>query len=338
MRLKYILKRILIAIPTFFGITILAYFILNLAPGSPLDALLADPGITPAELERKRVALGLDQPVIVQYFTWLKQLLTGNLGFSYSTQRPVATMILERLPATAILAASSILLSLVVSIPLGIFAASKPNSKRDYFSGGLSMLMMATPNFFVGLVFIYLFAIVFQILPSGGMYSSSGARTFGDLMKHMILPCLVLSFQQIGGWVRHMRSSMLEVMQDDYIRTAKAKGQTYWAVVIRHALRNAMIPIVTVIGLQLGVLLAGSIVTEVIFSIAGVGKYLVDSMNARDYAAVQGCVLLIAFVSAILNLIVDIIYTFIDPRMKTMYESSKGSSARAKKKGEQKTA
>ena len=222
MRLKYILKRILVAIPTFFGITILAYFILNLAPGSPLDALLADPGITPAELERKRVALGLDQPVIVQYFTWLKQLLTGNLGFSYSTQRPVATMILERLPATAILAASSILLSLVVSIPLGIFAASKPNSKRDYFSGGLSMLMMATPNFFVGLVFIYLFAIVFQILPSGGMYSSSGARTFGDLMKHMILPCLVLSFQQIGGWVRHMRSSMLEVMQDDYIRTAKS--------------------------------------------------------------------------------------------------------------------
>ena len=224
MRLKYILKRILVAIPTFFGITILAYFILNLAPGSPLDALLADPGITPAELERKRVALGLDQPVIVQYFTWLKQLLTGNLGFSYSTQRPVATMILERLPATAILAASSILLSLVVSIPLGIFAASKPNSKRDYFSGGLSMLMMATPNFFVGLVFIYLFAFVFQILPSGGMYSSSGARTFGDLMRHMILPCLVLSFQQIGGWVRHMRSSMLEVMQDDYIRTAKSKG------------------------------------------------------------------------------------------------------------------
>ncbi|MFR5149918.1 MAG: ABC transporter permease [Ruminococcus sp.] len=205
MKWKYILKRILIAIPTFFGITILAYFILNMAPGSPLDALLADPGITPAELERKRVALGLDQPVIIQYFTWLKQLLTGNLGFSYSTQRPVAAMILERLPATAILAASSIVLSLIVSIPLGIFAASRPNSGRDYFSGGLSMLMMATPNFFVGLVFIYLFAIVFNILPSGGMYSSSGAHTFGDLMKHMILPCLVLSFQQIGGWVRHMR-------------------------------------------------------------------------------------------------------------------------------------
>ena len=235
------IKRILIAIPTFFGITILAYFILNMAPGSPLDALLADPGITPAELERKRVALGLDQPVIIQYFTWLKQLLTGNLGFSYSTQRPVAAMILERLPATAILAASSIVLSLIVSIPLGIFAASRPNSGRDYFSGGLSMLMMATPNFFVGLVFIYLFAIVFTILPSGGMYSSSGAHTFGDLMKHMILPCLVLSFQQIGGWVRHMRRSMLEVMKDDYIRTAKSKGLTKWKVIMKHALKTCSV-------------------------------------------------------------------------------------------------
>ena len=269
MKWKYILKRILIAIPTFFGITILAYFILNMAPGSPLDALLADPGITPAELERKRVALGLDQPVIIQYFTWLKQLLTGNLGFSYSTQRPVAAMILERLPATAILAASSIVLSLIVSIPLGIFAASRPNSGRDYFSGGLSMLMMATPNFFVGLVFIYLFAIVFNILPSGGMYSSSGAHTFGDLMKHMILPCLVLSFQQIGGWVRHMRSSMLEVMQDDYIRTAKSKGLTKWKVIMKHALKNALTPVVTVVGMSIPSIVGGAVVTRAGFRMAG---------------------------------------------------------------------
>lgn len=204
MKWKYVLKRLLMAIPTFLGITILAYFILNLAPGSPLDALLADPGITPAELERRRVALGLDQPVIIQYFNWLKLLLQGNLGFSYSTQRPVADMILERLPATASLAACSIVLSLLVAIPLGIYAASKPNSKRDYISGGISLLMMATPNFFVGLVFIYLFAIVFRILPSGGMYSSSSVRTFGDLARHMVMPCLVLSFQQIGGWVRHI--------------------------------------------------------------------------------------------------------------------------------------
>ena len=316
MRLKYILKRILIAIPTFFGITILAYFILNLAPGSPLDALLADPGITPAELERKRVALGLDQPVIVQYFTWLKQLLTGNLGFSYSTQRPVATMILERLPATAILAASSILLSLVVSIPLGIFAASKPNSKRDYFSGGLSMLMMATPNFFVGLVFIYLFAIVFQILPSGGMYSSSGARTFGDLMKHMILPCLVLSFQQIGGWVRHMRSSMLEVMQDDYIRTAKSKGLGKWKVIMKHALKNALIPVITTIGMQVRVVVGGSLMVEQVFNIAGIGTLLVSAVNGRDYMVVQGCVFMISLVTVAVNFLIDLLYGVVDPRIR----------------------
>ena len=315
MKWKYILKRILIAIPTFFGITILAYFILNMAPGSPLDALLADPGITPAELERKRVALGLDQPVIIQYFTWLKQLLTGNLGFSYSTQRPVAAMILERLPATAILAASSIVLSLIVSIPLGIFAASRPNSGRDYFSGGLSMLMMATPNFFVGLVFIYLFAIVFNILPSGGMYSSSGAHTFGDLMKHMILPCLVLSFQQIGGWVRHMRSSMLEVMQDDYIRTAKSKGLTKWKVIMKHALKNALTPVVTVVGMSIPSIVGGAVVTEQVFGWPGIGSLMVTAINGRDCPVIMGITVMIAAAVLITNILTDVAYGILDPRI-----------------------
>ena len=294
MKWKYILKRILIAIPTFFGITILAYFILNMAPGSPLDALLADPGITPAELERKRVALGLDQPVIIQYFTWLKQLLTGNLGFSYSTQRPVATMILERLPATAILAASSIVLSLIVSIPLGIFAASRPNSGRDYFSGGLSMLMMATPNFFVGLVFIYLFAIVFNILPSGGMYSS---------------------FQQIGGWVRNMRSSMLEVMQDDYIRTAKSKGLTKWKVIMKHALKNALTPVVTVVGMSIPSIVGGAVVTEQVFGWPGIGSLMVTAINGRDYPVIMGITVMIAAAVLIANILTDVAYGILDPRI-----------------------
>ena len=196
MKWKYIAKRLLIAIPTFLGITVLAFFILNLAPGSPLDALLADPRISPAELERKRVALGLDKPVIIQYFSWLNLLLHGDLGFSYSTQRPVAAMIGERLPATACLAGASILLSLIVAIPLGIYAASKPNSKRDYVSGGISLLMMATPNFFVGLVFIYLFAKARRTasapVPSlfrwggGGLFSSSGQLwgIFGTSLKN----------------------------------------------------------------------------------------------------------------------------------------------------------
>lgn len=316
MKWKYILKRILVAIPTFLGITVLAYFILNLAPGSPLDALLADPGITPAELERKRIALGLDQPVFIQYFNWLKLLLQGDLGFSYSTQRPVAAMIGERLPATACLAAASIILSLVVSIPLGIYAASKPNSKRDYISGGISLLMMATPNFFVGLVFIYLFAIVFQILPSGGMYSSAGGeRTLGDLAVHMVMPCLVLSFQQIGGWVRHMRSSMLEVMQEDYIRTARSKGLKKWAVIYRHGLKNALIPVITVVGMSIPSLVGGAVITEQVFGWPGVGTLMVTAINGRDYPVIMGITVMIAAAVLLANILTDVAYGLLDPRI-----------------------
>ena len=192
----------------------------------------------------------------------------------------------------------------------------------------IALVGVSMPTFWVALMLVILFALKLGWLPAMGIGG----------IQYYILPCIANSFGGIATQARQARSSMLEVMRQDYIRTAKAKGQTYWMVILSHALKNAMIPIVTVIGLQLGVLLAGSIVTEVIFSINGVGKYLVDSMNARDYAAVQGCVLLIAFVSAILNLIVDIIYTFIDPRMKTMYESSKSGFFRFKKRGEKKAA
>lgn len=315
MKWKYILKRILMAIPTFLGITILAYFILNLAPGSPLDALLADPRITPEEMERMRQSLGLDQPVIVQYWNWFKLLLQGNLGYSYSTQRPVAQMIAERIPNTAILASASIILSLIVSVPLGIFAASKPNSKRDYISGGISMLMMATPNFFVGLVFIYLFAITFKILPSGGMYDSSGAKSFADLARHMVMPCLVLSFQQIGGWVRHMRSSMLEVMQEDYIRTAKSKGLSKWKVIMKHGLKNALTPVVTVVGMSIPSIVGGAVVTEQVFGWPGVGTLMVTAINARDYPVIMGVTVLIAAAVLVANILTDLAYGLLDPRI-----------------------
>lgn len=316
MKWKYILKRLLMAIPTFLGITVLAYLILNLAPGSPLDAMLADPGISAAELERKRVALGLDQPVFVQYFNWLKLLLQGDLGYSYSTQRPVATMIAERLPATACLAIASIILSLIISIPLGIYAASKPNSKRDYISGGISLLMMATPNFFVGMVFIYFLAIQLKILPSGGMYSSAGgAKTIGDLAKHMIMPCLVLSFQQIGGWVRHMRSGMLEVMQEDYIRTARSKGLKKWAVIYRHGLKNALIPVVTVVGMSIPSIVGGAVITEQVFGWPGVGSLMVTAINGRDYPVIMGVTVMVAAAVLVANILTDVAYGILDPRI-----------------------
>lgn len=315
MKSKYILKRLLLAIPTFLGITALCYLMLSLAPGTPLDAMLADPGITPAELERRRIALGLDQPVIIQYLSWLKLLLQGDMGFSYSTQRPVITMITERLPATAALSGAALLLSLVVALPLGIFAASKPNSARDYISGGFSLLMMATPNFFVGLIFIYVFAIVLQVLPSGGMYSSASVKTAGDLFLHMVMPCLVLSFQQIGGWVRHMRSSMLEVLQEDYIRTARSKGLKKWKVIYGHGLKNAMIPVVTNIGMSIPSLVGGAVITEQVFGWPGIGSLMVTAINGRDYPVIMGVTVMIAVAVLLANLLTDIAYGLLDPRI-----------------------
>ncbi len=303
------------AVPTFIGITLLAFLVLNLAPGSPLDAMLADPRIAAEELERRRAAMGLDQPVLVQYFRWLGQLLRGNFGYSYSTQRPVTAMILERLPATAALAASALVLALAVAIPLGIYSARHANSGRDFISGGISLLLMATPNFFSALILIYVFAIALKTLPSGGMYSSSGVHTLPDLLRHMILPTLVLSFQQIGALTRHMRSSMLEVMGQDYVRTARAKGLSWRSVIKRHCLRNALTPIVTVVGMSIPSFVGGAVITEQVFGWPGVGTLMVTAINARDYPVIMGVTVFIAIAVLLANLLTDMTYGLLDPRI-----------------------
>ena len=312
---KYIAKRILIAIPTFFGITLLAYLIMSMAPGSPLDALLADPRITPEELERRRQQLGLDQPAIIQYFTWLKSFLMGDLGYSYSSHRPVMTMITERLGITALLAGSAMVVGLIIALPLGIFAASKPNSLRDYISGGLSFVMVATPSFFMGLLLIYIFAVNLGWLPSGGIFDSTGVKTNAMLLRHLILPCAVLAFQNIGSWVRYMRSSMVEVMQEDYILTARAKGLHKWAVYLKHGLKNSLIPVVTVVGMSVPSLVGGTVVTEQVFNWPGIGMLMVQAINSRDYPVIMGITVIIAIAVLVVNLITDLIYGLLDPRI-----------------------
>ena len=259
--------------------------------------------------------MGLDKPVLIQYFSWLGQLFRGNFGYSYSTQRPVMTMILERLPATMLLSASALLLALLVALPLGIYAAQHVNSGRDYISGGISLLMMATPNFFAALILIYVFAIALKILPSGGMYSSSSVHTFPDLLKHMVMPTLVLSFQQIGGLTRHMRSSMLEVMQQDYVRTARAKGLPWRKVIDRHCLRNALTPIVTVVGMSIPSFVGGAVITEQVFGWPGIGTLMVTAINARDYPVIMGVTVFIAVAVLLANLLTDLAYGLIDPRI-----------------------
>jgi peptide/nickel transport system permease protein len=315
MRIKYFVKRILIAIPTFFGITILVYFLASLAPGSPLDAFLADPRITEAELARKEIALGLDKPVIVQYYHWLVNLLHGDLGYSFTSQKAVIDLIGERIGATLLLAGCSILFSMLIALPLGVMAASKPKSKRDYASSFVSFFMMASPNFFVGLILIYFLSVKLKLLPSSGMYDSSGTKTIGMLLRHMILPCLVLSFQQIGNWFRQMRGSMLEVMTEEYIRTARAKGLGKWQVIRMYGLKNAFIPVLTVIGMSVPGLVGGAVVTEQLFGWQGLGTLMITAINGRDYPVIMGTTVVIALIVLGVNLLTDLAYGFLDPRI-----------------------
>ena len=307
MKLKYVIKRLLIAIPTFLGITFFTYLILSMA-GSPLDAYLADPRITVMELERKRNSLGLDQPIIIQFFNM-------DLGFSFQSQRPVTQMIFERMGITALLAGSSLILSLLISIPLGIFSASKPNSFRDHASSAFSFILVATPNFFMGLILIYFCAIKLKLLPSGGLFDASGKKTTLMLLKHMILPTLVLSFQQIGSWMRYMRGSMLEVLQEDYITTARAKGLKRNQVYYTHALKNSLIPIITVVGMSIPSLVGGAVVTEQVFGWPGIGTLMVQAINAKDYPVIMGITVNISIAVLIANLITDLAYGLVDPRI-----------------------
>ena len=326
--LKYIIKRILWIIPILIGVTIVVFTILYFSPGDPAYLALGD-NATPEAVEAYRIEMGINGTYWERLGRTLLGLIQGDLGISYRSRTPVLDELLVRFSVTFNISAWSIVLGIILGIFFGIVAALKQNTILDSLCTGCALFGISMPMFWQGLMLILIFSVGLGWLPPSG---------YGNSWTQMIMPVVALGVNSSATIMRTTRSSMLEVMRQDYIRTAKAKGQTYWMVILRHALKNAMIPIVTVIGLQLGVLLAGSIVTEVIFSINGVGKYLVDSMNARDYAAVRGCVLLIAFVSAILNLIVDIIYTYIDPRMKTMYESSKGGFFRFKKRGEKKAA
>jgi peptide/nickel transport system permease protein len=278
--------------------------------------MLLDPNVTPEQLVALKKQLGLDQSVVVQYGQWLWRFLHGNLGYSFRTYRPVTAMIAERLPPTLLISGASIVISLLVAIPLGIFAAAKPRTAIDYGSSGLAFFLASTPNFFAGLSLIYIFAVTFHVLPSGGMYDSSGLYRTGDLVRHALLPSLVLSFQQMGSWIRYMRSSMLEVLQEDYIRTARAKGLRWRSVIRYHALKNSLIPVVTVVGMSITTLVGGAVVTEQIFSWPGVGLLMISSIQARDYPVIMGITVMVAAVVLGVNLALDLVYGALDPRIR----------------------
>lgn len=311
---RYIIKRILIAIPVLIGITILDYAIMSLA-GSPLEMMLG-PKTTQAALEAKAIQLGLDKPFFVQYYVWLKNVLRGNLGYSIKSYQPVSQIIREHLGPTLLLMGTSLILGLLIAIPLGIYSAVHRYQKRDYALVTMSFLGSSIPSFFLSLIFIYLFNVKLGWLPSGGMRTAGGDGGTGDLIRHMIMPVLVLAVSIAGSNIRYVRSAVLEILQKEYVRTAKSKGIGRFLVINKHALRNALIPIITVIGMHIPILFGGAVIIEQIFSWPGLGLITMNAIIGRDYPVIMGVALLTAVVVLAANLITDIVYALVDPTIK----------------------
>ena len=316
---QFVLSRILIAIPVLIGVTLLSYLLVDLAPGDPVTAFI-DPA-TRAELgeewvELRREQLGLDDPVAVRYLLWLREVIQGNLGFSLISGQAVADQILDRLGPTALLMGTALVLGTLVGVPLGIFSAVRQYSLLDYLTTVAGFLTISTPSFFLGLSLVYLFAVRSRLLPSSGMRTLGQEDSTTDLIRHMVLPATVLAMAHAPLMMRYARSTMLEVLRQDYVTTARAKGLRERIVLLGHAFRNALIPLITVVGLSLPDLLSGAVITETIFQWPGMGMLAVRSVTARDYPLILGVILVTATLVLLSNLLADILYAVADPRIR----------------------
>ena len=308
--LKFILKRMLLMFIVMVGVTMMTFLIMHFTPGDPAEMIaMARYGVddlTREDIEWVRIQEGLDAPIHIQYLRWLSHALHGDLGCSLTNGEPVLSEILIRFPATIKLAVVSMIIALIIAIPVGIISATRQYSLIDNASMMGAMLGVSMPNFWLGLLFILLFSLYLGWFPVCG---------YGGF-EYIILPALTLGTGMAAITARLMRSSMLEVLGQDYIRTARAKGLAEKVVISKHALKNAIIPVVTVIGMQFGRVLEGAVIVETIFAWPGIGKLLVDSIYARDFAMIQGGVLFVAAIFVIVNLVVDISYTYLDPRIR----------------------
>ena len=330
----FLLRRAALVVPTFFGVTLLAFSLIHLIPGDPVENLSGERGMDPERRLRLLHQFGLDKSLPAQYFDYVRQLLGGDLGTSLTTHEPVLREFLTLFPATVELAFFALLLSVIVGLPAGILAAVKRNTVADYAVMGVSLTGYSMPIFWWALLLILFFSVQLGWTPVSGRISVeydvpalSGfmlidALRFGEpgafrsALSHLILPSIVLGTIPLAVIARMTRSSMLEVLREDYVRTARAKGMPRWQVILVHALRNALIPVITVIGLQVGLLLSGAILTETIFSWPGVGNWLIHGVQSRDYPVVQGGILLIAAIVISVNLLVDVLYGVVNPRIR----------------------
>ncbi|HVO22034.1 MAG TPA: nickel ABC transporter permease [Candidatus Margulisiibacteriota bacterium] len=303
---RYLLSRLFLAVPTVFGVVTLVFLLIHLVPGDPVDVMLGETARA-ADKVRLRHQLGLDRPLPIQYARYLRRLARADLGRSLHSGRPVRRMIVARYPATLELAAGALFFAVLLAAPLGIAAAARPNSLLDALCRGGALVGAALPNFWLGPLLILMFAIAVEWAPVSGR----------DGLAHLVLPALTLGMGMAAVLIRMLRATLLERLGDDYIRTARAKGASEPRVVLTHALRNAVLPVVTVLGLQAGGLLAGAIITETVFAWPGIGRLTLLAIQTRDYPLVQGCMLVIALTYVLINLCTDLLYGAIDPRLRT---------------------
>ena len=332
--IAFILRRAALIVPTFLGVTLLAFALIHLIPGDPVENLSGERGMDPARRERLLHEFGLDRPLPQQYAEYIRHVLNGDLGSSLTTHEPVLGEFATLFPATVELAFFAMLLAVLVGIPAGIIAALRRNTVADYAVMGAALTGYSMPIFWWALLLILFFSVQLGWTPVSGRISvefdvpattgfmlidalrSGEPGAFRSALSHLILPAIALGTIPLAVIARMTRSAMLEVLREDYMRTARAKGLPYWRVVLVHALRNALIPVITVIGLQVGLLLSGAILTETIFSWPGVGTWLVHGVQSRDYPVVQGGILLIATIVITVNLLVDVLYGVINPRIR----------------------
>jgi peptide/nickel transport system permease protein len=312
--LSYLVRRLVMVVPILFGISLISFAIMYVAPGQPAVMNL-DPTISVEARARQIEALGLNEPPHVQYVRWLGNVVRGEFGLSFSRRVPVAEMIADRLPNTLLLMMASAVIAMLIAIPLGVLSARKPYTPLDYSVTVGAFLGLATPNFWLGLMLIMVFSVQLGWTPVAGVATTGAEFSVFDRLHHLILPAIVLATADMAGLMRYTRSSMLEVLHQDYIRTARAKGLPERAVVYKHGLRNGLIPVITIIGLMLPTFVGGAVIVESLFSWPGIGKLFIDSVFERDYPVIMAITMLGAVLTVMGNLLADVLYAVLDPRI-----------------------
>ena len=313
----YILRRIIISLPIILGITIIVFLLANMMPGDAVMAMISSD--TPLEddlIKLRQGQLGLDLPLHIQYLRWLGNLARGNLGFSFQSGETVSHMIAQRIPATLELMGISLAISIILGIILGTVSALKQYSALDYGLTLFGFTGISIPDFFLGMILVFIFALKLKLLPTSGMVTAGTDFSWADNLRHVVLPATALALVRTSVFMRYTRASILEVINDDYIRTARAKGLREVVVIVRHVLKNALIPVITVIGVSLAVLFAGSVIIETIFQWPGIGLMFISAISLRDSPVIMGYVLVSAIVVLIANLLTDIAYSWVDPRIR----------------------